>query len=116
MGNLLKHLGYEVGVAGDGREGIKRYKEAMKKGRPFDLVVMDLTIPGGMGGKEAVGELKRLDAEVNVIATSGYADEPVLANYSAYGFCDILKKPYKLSEFSEVIHRAIQKRGRRNRV
>jgi len=107
VGHLLNRLGYEVEFARDGREGIRCYKDASKQGCAFDLVIMDLTIPGGMGGKEAIQELRAFHPDAKVIASSGYASEAILANYQAYGFRGYLRKPYKIKEFSEVIHRII---------
>jgi PAS domain S-box-containing protein len=103
-GKILAHLGYEAEFAVDGSEAIDKYQVAQKSGRPFDLVIMDLTIPGGMGGKEALQALRRLDPHTRAIVSSGYADDPIMTHYQDYGFCGVIKKPYKVDTFSHVLH------------
>jgi PAS domain S-box-containing protein len=102
-GKILSHLGYEAEFAVDGNEAIDKYQVAQKSGRPFDLVIMDLTIPGGMGGKEALQALRRLDPRTRAIVSSGYADDPIMTHYRDYGFCGVIKKPYKVDTFSHVL-------------
>jgi len=102
-GEVLKRLGYQVEFAGDGREGIDLYEKARRDGRPFDLVIMDLTIRGGMGGKEAVAHLKKIDPEAKVIVSSGYSRDPVMSDYRAHGFCGVVPKPYEIEELARVI-------------
>jgi PAS domain S-box-containing protein len=101
--HLLEKLGCVVGTAVDGRDAIEKYETALEKGIPFDLTIMDLTIPGGMGGKEAVGELLALDPSAKVIVSSGYSSDPVLAEYTDYGFSGRLAKPYTLKELFDAI-------------
>ena len=79
------------------------YRQALEHGERFVAVIMDLTIPGGMGGKEAVVELLHLDPQVRVIATSGYSNDPVLLNHRDYGFQAIIAKPYQLLELNRVM-------------
>jgi len=77
-------------------------------GEPFDAVIMDLTIPGGMGGEEAVRELLKIDSNVKCIASSGYANDIVMSNYSEYGFIGILTKPYTPDKMLEVISQVLK--------
>lgn len=104
---MLKHLGYEVVFALDGQQAIQLYTEAMQKDQRFDLVIMDLTIPGGMGGKEAIGTLLEIDPHARALVSSGYSNDPVMANYRAYGFAGIVAKPYLLDELAEAIGRIL---------
>ena len=101
-GGLLSSLGYEVLLAIDGDEAIKLYKENMSQEK-IDAIIMDLTIPGGMGGKDAVKEILQLDPEAKVIVSSGYSNDPVMANYMDYGFCAAIVKPYQLQNLKHVI-------------
>jgi PAS domain S-box-containing protein len=100
---LLKRFGLEVDCAVDGTEAIAKYQEARTAGKPFDLVIMDLTIPGGMGGLAAIGELRGIDPEVKAIVSSGYSSDPVMANYRAHGFVAMIAKPYEVNEFARVL-------------
>lgn len=106
-GRMLKHLGYRVEYAVDGAEGIKKYMEAMTSEKSFDAVIMDLTIPGGMGGKEAVKNLLEIDSGVKAIVSSGYSNDPVMANFSDYGFKGVVVKPFRLDELSKTIHEVL---------
>jgi len=103
----LTRLGYDVRLAADGAEGAGIYEQAMKEGHPFDVVLLDLTIPGGMGGKEAVRELLRIDPNAKVIASSGYSNDPVMADYRTHGFREVIAKPYRIDDLSEVLHKVI---------
>nr|WP_321467720.1 ATP-binding protein [uncultured Desulfobulbus sp.] len=100
---MLELLGHQVIFAMDGQEALQRYQQAMVSQVPFDLVIMDLVIPRGMGGKEAVKALHRLDPNARVIVSSGYSSDPVLANYEEYGFAAAIPKPYQLKELAQVL-------------
>ena len=102
-GEMLELLGYEAEFAADGTEAIEKYREAMDSPDPFKMVIMDLTIPGGMGGKEAIKELLAIDPEVKAVVSSGYSKDPVMADFKQYGFKGVICKPYSLDEFSTVI-------------
>jgi len=102
-GDMLTRMGYTVDYANDGNEAIARYQQARNAGRPFAAVIMDLTIPGGMGGREAIGKLRAIDPEVRAIVSSGYSEDPVMADFRAYGFRGVAIKPYRIREFSEVV-------------
>jgi CheY-like chemotaxis protein/two-component sensor histidine kinase len=106
-GVLLRRLGMDVELARDGAEAVQKFSEAHAAGRPFDLVVMDLTVPGGVGGREAIDQLRRIDPDVRAIVSSGYSSDPVLANYRAYGFCGMVAKPYKVDDFVRVLRTAL---------
>ena len=102
-GAMIKRLGYEVVEAKDGEEAIHRYREMTAAGDKVDVVIMDLTIPGGMGGKEAVATILEIDPEARVMVASGYSNDPVMANYREYGFCGAVSKPFRLDELRAVI-------------
>jgi len=104
---MLERLGYEVAVARDGAEALERYRAARDAGRPFHAVVLDLTVPGGMGGKEAAQELLRLDPEVRMVVSSGYSNDPVLAEHARYGFRSVLAKPYRLEDLARVMQEVL---------
>jgi PAS domain S-box-containing protein len=105
--DILENMGYEVEVSGDGMEAVKLYSEASKLDRRFDIVIMDLTIPGGMGGKEAVKILLELDPEVKVIVSSGYSNDPVMAEFKKYGFSGVVTKPFKVADLSKILREAV---------
>ncbi|OHE61193.1 MAG: hypothetical protein A2Z47_11235 [Thermodesulfovibrio sp. RBG_19FT_COMBO_42_12] len=104
-GEMLKYLGYAVEFAGDGAEAIELYKKARESDKPFDAVIMDLTVPGGMGGKEAINKLLEIDPHVKVIVSSGYSNDPVLAEFRKYGFTGMVTKPYNIEELSKILDR-----------
>ena len=105
LGNMLEHMGFEVFHAQDGQKAINSHKEALNSGEPFVAVVLDLTIPGGMGGKKTVKALKEIDPEIKVIVSSGYANDPIMANYKEYNFDDVITKPYHVDELTEALQR-----------
>ncbi len=100
---MLTVIGCSVEEAGDGKEAIALYIKAQKDGTPFDIVIMDLTIPGGMGGKEAIAALLALDPKARVVVSSGYANDPIMASYKKYGFHGFLPKPFKMDDLNKVI-------------
>jgi CheY-like chemotaxis protein len=106
-GKILTHLGYEVDFAVDGAEAIDKYQEARIAGQPFDLVIMDLTIPGGMGGQEALQNLLKIEPKTRAIVSSGYADDPIMTHYQEHGFAGVIKKPYKVSTFSHILYEVL---------
>ena len=105
---LLQYLGYSVTTARDGRETLELYKKALESGERYAAVIMDLTIPGGMGGKETIQAIRRLDPGVRAIVSSGYANDPIMAEFKSYGFDAVLPKPYELEELAKVLHRVIR--------
>jgi CheY-like chemotaxis protein len=100
---MLSEIGYEVSVANDGNQAIEMYRQAQKSRDPFDIVIMDLTVPGGMGGKEAIRKLKKLDANVKALVSSGYSNDPVMSNFRDYGFQGVVKKPYRIQDMSDAL-------------
>ena len=104
-GEMLGLIGYDVVYARDGAEALEKYLEAKNTEQPIDAVIMDLTIPGGMGGLETMKQLLDIDANVKAVVSSGYAHDPIMSNYAKWGFSDVISKPYKIEEFSRVLHR-----------
>ncbi|MFO7761491.1 MAG: ATP-binding protein [Thermodesulfobacteriota bacterium] len=100
---MLTYLGYEVILAEDGEEAVLKYRDAMDSSEPVDLVIMDLTIPGGMGGREAIGELHQIDPRARAVVSSGYSNDPVLAHYCDYGFSATMVKPFRLKELDDLL-------------
>lgn len=100
---MLKYLGYDVALAGDGEAAIDIYRRAMETGSPFDAVILDLTVPGGMGGQETIKSLKNLDSQVNAIVSSGYSNDPIISNHEKFGFKGMVTKPYRMQEMSEAL-------------
>ena len=111
---VLRRLGYRVRAAKDHEEGIRLYGEAMDGEHPFDAVLMDLTVPGSMGGQEAVRRLLRIDPDARVIVSSGYSDDRTMSRFREYGFCGVIKKPYEIQELARVIHAALADAPRGN--
>jgi PAS domain S-box-containing protein len=104
---MLTRCGHAVTTAPDGQAAITLYQQAIAAGAPFDMVIMDLTIPGGIGGKEALKELLALDPNVRAIVSSGYADDPVMASPATYGFKGTVAKPYTAHALRDVVARAL---------
>ncbi|HOD75141.1 MAG TPA: PAS domain S-box protein [Syntrophorhabdaceae bacterium] len=105
---MLEGLGYDVACAADGREAIARFREAAAAGTPFDVVLLDITVPGGLGGKGTMRELVAIDPGVRVIVSSGYSNDPVLADHRKHGFKGVLAKPCLMSELDEIIRRVLE--------
>ncbi len=104
---VLKRLGYQVQVAKDHAKGIQLYEKAMEEKHPFDTVIMDLTIPGSMGGLEAMKKLKKIDRNAKVIISSGYSEDRAMSKFREYGFCGVVAKPYKVEDLAKVIHNVL---------
>ena len=107
VGAMLEYLGYEVVCAANGEAAVRRFEEARQAGKPFSAVILDLTVPGGMGGFEALQRLRVLDPDVRAIVSSGYSNDAIIANYQGHGFSGAIAKPYQMTELSEVIRQVI---------
>ena len=108
---LLGREGYYVGTAGDGREAIRCYVQAREKGKPYDVVILDLTVRDGMGGRETVKELKKIDPDVRAIVSSGYSQDPTISRFREFGFCGVVSKPYSVTELAQEVAQAIASPG-----
>jgi len=104
---MLSGAGYEVEPAKDGAEAIQKYTEAKTSGKPFDAVILDLTVPGGMGGREVIKELVEIDPAVKAIVSSGYANDPIMADYRNYGFSGVVTKPYVIKQMQETLRNVL---------
>jgi CheY-like chemotaxis protein len=112
VGRMLKILGYEPEFAKNGAEAIRMVKEAIEAEKPYDAVILDLTIPGGMGGKDAVKKLLEISPEVKAIVSSGYSDDPVLSNFQECGFKGVMPKPFEFLSLSKVLHEVLKGKGK----
>ena len=101
LSSELTKAGYEVELTEDGAGTIKRYTKAMELGNPFDVVILDLTVPGGMGGKEVIEKLLEIDPGVKAIVSSGYSTDPIMSDFASYGFKGVVAKPFKMAEMLE---------------
>ncbi|GBE13486.1 blue-light-activated protein [bacterium BMS3Abin13] len=104
---MLDFLGYTNSSAKNGEQAITLYLAALSQGKPFDAVLMDLTIPGGMGGKETMARLLEIDPQATGIASSGYANDPIMANFTDYGFSAVIPKPYEMDELRTTLAQAL---------
>jgi CheY-like chemotaxis protein len=100
---LLTALGHEVDLAERGETALEKYRAAREAGRPFDIVILDLTIRGGMGGAETVRRLLEIDPGVKAVVSSGYSDDAVTAAFREHGFSAFLKKPYRLEDLKAAL-------------
>jgi CheY-like chemotaxis protein len=107
LGGMLARLGYEAEFARDGGEAIEMFVKAQESGQAFAAVILDLTVPGGMGGKEAIKELLKIAPQVKAIVSSGYSDDLIMADFQKYGFAAVIAKPYKISELGKVLNNTL---------
>jgi PAS domain S-box-containing protein len=108
--NMLEYLGYQVATCENGAEAITQYKAARESSAPFAAVILDLTIPGGMGGKETAEQILATDPNACLIVSSGYSNDPIMADYGTYGFCGAVAKPYNITEFGQLLSRLLSPR------
>ncbi len=102
-GSILCYLGYEVSFASDGKEAIDLYRDAYEGNQKYDVVIMDLTVPGGMGAEDTIKQLQNIDPEVKAIVTSGYSNAQIVSNFYKYGFKGAVIKPYKIEELTRTV-------------
>ncbi len=103
LAELLEFLGHSTVTVEDGKLAIERYKEAFNNGEPFDLLILDLTVPGGMGGEEALKEILLFDKNAVAIVSSGYSEDEIMSDYEKFGFKGVMPKPFRLEQISEII-------------
>ena len=109
MRALLTTLGYKVDTATDGTQALNIYRVCKENGDPIDVALMDLTIQGGMGGKEACAKLRTFDPDAKAVVCSGYSNDPVMANFYDYGFSGMIVKPFQLHELANVVNQVLAK-------
>ena len=107
LGKMLQHLGFTVDLANNGDQALALYKAASQRGKPYIATILDLTIPGGMGGKETFRQIKDFDPCAQVIVSSGYSNDPVMANSSTFGFSGFIVKPYNILDLSKVLSQIV---------
>ena len=105
---ILQALGYEAVLTREGNEALAVYREERESGRAFEAIILDLTVPGGMGGRETGEKLLALDPAARIIISSGYSSDPVMANYRSHGFHGVVAKPYRIKDLGEVLRQVIQ--------
>lgn len=107
LAQILNRLGYEVATADDGESAVELYRQACAKGPEFDVVILDLTVPGGMGGLQAANEMRRAGGKARFVVSSGYSNDPVIADFPSYGFDGGLAKPFLIKDLSRLIRQLI---------
>ncbi len=105
--HMLTKLGYDVIAVKSGEEAIGKYRESLINKETIDIVILDLTVPGGMGGLDTIVELKKLNPHVKAIVSSGYSNDPVMSEYGKYGFCGVAPKPYRFEELSIILRKLL---------
>jgi len=105
---ILQFLNYEVISAREGNEALDIYKEEKMAGHPFDVVILDLSVPNGLGGKETIELLRNFDPAVKAVISSGFTDDPVVKDFLHYGFSERLTKPYNIREMKELLEKVIK--------
>jgi PAS domain S-box-containing protein len=108
LSQMLTKIGYEIVTAIDGTEAIELFIDSKESGFPFDAVIMDLTIPGGMGGIEAIAKLRDIDPQIRAIVSSGYSNDPVMSNFEKYGFKGVIAKPYRPQELRDILQEVLE--------
>jgi PAS domain S-box-containing protein len=104
---MLNNLGYKVVSSKDGAEAFVLYRHAKESGNPFNAVIMDLTVPGGMGGKELIQRLLEIDPKIKAIVSSGYSNDPIISDFKTHGFKGFITKPYKINEVSQILNKVL---------
>ncbi len=113
---MIRQWGFDFEIVSDGEAAVDLYRERIKSNQPFDLVIMDLTIRGGMGGRDAMAEILKFDSEAKAIVASGYSDDPTMANYQEAGFLAAIEKPFSTEELANVVSKILQRPIRDRRL
>lgn len=111
LGRMLHRMGYETVFATDGSQAVEIYNNAQTSEKSIDAVILDLTVPGGMGGLKTIIELLKIDPHVKAVVSSGYSNDPIMSNYEDYGFCGIVPKPYTKAQLAEVLNKVFDGKG-----
>lgn len=106
-GRVLSRMGHEVQYASNGEEAIALYKKAQESQGTFDVVILDLTIQDGMGGREVIAQLLSIDTHVKAIVSSGYVNDPMVLEYEKYGFCGVISKPYSMKDLAAALRKVL---------
>jgi CheY-like chemotaxis protein len=114
--DVLRRFGYKASSAADGAEAVALYESAIASGIPFDAVILDLTVSGGMGGVEAAAKIRELDSSARLIVSSGYSDSEALSDYRRFGFDDVIPKPWAIAEVGRVMRRVLVSDRNRNKM
>jgi CheY-like chemotaxis protein len=104
---MLTHVGYTVDAVAEGEKAIAQYARALATGERYAVVILDYILPGGMGGRDILAQLRTLDPQVTALLSSGYADDPIMADFAQHGFCGVIPKPYTLETLVGVLHRVL---------
>jgi DNA-binding NtrC family response regulator len=110
-GKAFVRVGLEVTTTANGSEAVREFSQAWERGRPYQLVIFDLTVPGGMGGKDALTEVRKIDPSIRAIASSGYSNDPVMADYRRFGFDAIVPKPYEIDQMIDTVRHVLAQKG-----
>lgn len=105
---MLSFLGYRAVVVANGEEAVRLFRQAHEQGDPFNLVILDLNVPQGMGGKEAVGHILETDGDARVLVSSGYSSDIIMQEFSTYGFCGCIAKPFDLKGLEDALDKALR--------
>lgn len=108
IADMLNTMGFKVETTENGEEAVSAYRKAIEKEKPYDFVIMDLTVPGAMGGRKAIRELLKIDPKVKAVVSSGYSNKLVMSNYGEYGFKGVLQKPYSMKDLRNTLYRLIE--------
>ncbi|MBX7152940.1 PAS domain S-box protein [bacterium] len=111
LSEMLKYMGFTVWEVSDGQEAVKAYRSFRDRGEPFDAVIMDLTIPGGMSGKETIQQLIAIDPHVRAVVSSGYSNDPVMGRYKEHGFSEVLPKPYNADDLAKTLNELLKEKN-----
>jgi len=106
----LTEIGYDVKVTSNGTEAVEQYRKAKTRGKPFEAVILDLTVSGAMGGKEAIKRLRKIDPKVKAIVSSGYSTDPIMSIFKKYGFSAVVTKPYSVAQLEKTLHSLLREK------